>query len=120
MSSALLCGTFACWKLGASLMLRFISAVKVFTLLQLDLQIICLKLWLLKISLEKKKNRRKKRFNCPLAIGVSIVPCYEQGGFYQQQIQAVGFYGGSEARAASVMRRPLRFPARLTRGSTGD
>jgi len=30
------------------------------------------------------------------------MPCYEQGRFYQQQMQAVGFYGGSEACAASV------------------
>lgn len=32
--------------------------------------------------------------------------CYEWGRFYLQQIQAVGFYGGSEACVMSVMQVP--------------
>lgn len=91
-----MCGTFACWKLGISLMLRFISAVKVFTRLQPDLRTSCLKLRVLKIPSRWKNKIEERRFSCPPAIGVSVMPCYEQGRFYQRQIQAVGFLWGDQ------------------------
>lgn len=67
-----------------------------------------------------KKNRREKILNYPPAMRVSIMPCYKWGRFYQQQIQAVGFYGGLEACVASVMQCPLCVPVRFPRGSAGD
>lgn len=41
------------------------------------------------------------------------MPCYEWGGFYQQQIQAVGFSGGSGAHIVSVKQCPLCVPVRF-------
>lgn len=40
------------------------------------------------------------------------MPCYEQGSFYRQQIQPVGFER-AEAHAVAVMLHPFRLPSRL-------